>query len=121
MQKRSDSPLAALLHSASGAPGTPPEALGQMWVHHWFVAALARLRIIAATMGLLLVLYTGSYFAMAFATGAGWMEVATRHRIVWTVYWPISTCAVSEPLSGPRYINDANGWFFTIGWQWLHE
>ena len=113
MQKQSDSPLPASVVSpsicASDARAATPKALGR------------KLRIIAATMALLLVLYVGSYFATAFATGAGWMEVATRHRIVWTVYWPISKCAVSEPLSGPRYINEANGWFFTIGWRCLHK
>jgi hypothetical protein len=107
--------------SASSAHPTPLDALTQKRVHRWFGAALDRLPIIVAAMGLLLVLYVGSYFAMAFATGAGWMEVATRHRIVWTVYWPLSTCAVNEPPRGPRYINDANGWFFRIGRQCLHE
>jgi hypothetical protein len=113
MQKQSDSPLPALVLSpsisASDARAASREALGE------------KLRIIAATMALLLVLYVGSYLATAFATGAGWMEVGTRHWIVWTVYWPISKCAVSERHPGPRYLNDANGWFFTIGWRWLHK
>lgn len=108
-------------NTASGTSGAAPEGLGQKRVQSWYVAATARLRNIAATIGLLLVLYIGSYFATAFATGAGWMEVATRQRIVWTVHQPLSMYAVSEPISGRRYINDANGWLFTFGWQWFHE
>lgn len=67
------------------------------------------------------IVYVGSYFATAFATGAGWMDSETRSQIVWTVHWPISKLAVNEPFSGPRVINNANGWFFTIGWNWLRR
>lgn len=124
MQK-SDSPLPAVTlsqpTSTSDSCAVPPEPLNRKSARRWFVAALHRLQIIVATMGLLLILYVGSYFATAFATGAGWMEVATRQRIVWTVYWPLSKCAVRESRSGPRFINDANAWFFKVGWQCRNE
>lgn len=125
MQKQSDSLLPAAVfsqcNSASNTHPTTLDALPQKRVHRWFATALGRLQIAVAAIGLLMALYFGSYFATALATGAGWMEATTRQRIVWTVHRPISTWAVNESVSGPRFVNDANGWFFTIGWQWFHE
>lgn len=80
-----------------------------------------RLRVLAILLCLLPVLYVGSYFALAFATGAGWMEVETRQRIVWTVHRPLSQWATSDTLPGKTWVNDANGWWFTLGGNWLHE
>ena len=108
-------------NSPSNAHPAPLAAQPPKRVHRWFGTALARLQLAATTIGMLLVLYFGSYFATAFATGAGWMEATTRQQIVWTVHRPISKWAVNEPVSGPRHINETNGWFFTKGWQWLHE
>jgi hypothetical protein len=92
--------------SAGDTHSEAPEALVRRSCNRWTSAGIVVLT---------LFLYVSSYFATAVATGAGWMEVDTRHRIVWTVYWPISRCAVNERPSGPRFIYHANGWFFKLG------
>jgi hypothetical protein len=75
--------------------------------------------IVAAVM-LAPVLYVGSYFALAFACGAGWMEKPTRERIVWRAYRPISEYARSD-FPERLYFKDANNWFHAAGWKWFRE